>query len=64
MVRSIRLLISLGALALALMVFPLQQQWAAPPKEGSSGYHVAKTIAVGGDEGWDYIAADSDARRL
>jgi DNA-binding beta-propeller fold protein YncE len=64
MVHSIRLLISLGALALALMVFPLQQQWAAPPKEGSSGYHAAKTIAVGGDEGWDYIAADSDARRL
>ena len=30
----------------------------------SSGYHVAKTIALGGDEGWDYVAIDSDARRV
>ncbi len=46
------------------MALPLQQTGAAPPKEGSSGYHVAKTIAVGGDEGWDYVAVDSDARRI
>ena len=51
-------------LLLALMALPLQQTGAAPPKEGSSGYHVAKTIAVGGDEGWDYVAVDSDARRI
>ena len=61
---SVRLLISLCALVLGLMAFPLQQTGAAPPKEGSSGYHVAKTIAVGGDEGWDYVAVDSDARRI
>jgi DNA-binding beta-propeller fold protein YncE len=64
MSRSSRSLISLSALALAFMALPLQQTGAAQPKEGSSGYHVAKTIAVGGDEGWDYVAIDSDARRI
>jgi DNA-binding beta-propeller fold protein YncE len=61
---SVRLLISLCAPILALMALPLKQTGAAPPKDGSSGYHVAKTIAVGGDEGWDYVAVDSDARRI
>src|SRR5258707_7626037 len=33
--------------------------------QSSSGkYHVTKTIAVGGDEGWDYLAVDSAARRV
>jgi DNA-binding beta-propeller fold protein YncE len=69
MFRSIRVLLSLCALTLALMALPLQQAGAvpskaAPPKGGSSGYHVTKTIAVGGDEGWDYVAVDSDARRI
>jgi DNA-binding beta-propeller fold protein YncE len=64
MLRSIRLLISLCALTLALIALPLQQTEAAPPKEEASGYHVAKTIPVGGDEGWDYVAVDSDARRI
>jgi DNA-binding beta-propeller fold protein YncE len=64
MFRSVRLLISLCVLILAFMALPLQQTGAAPPREGSSGYHVAKTIAVGGDEGWDYVTVDSDARRI
>jgi DNA-binding beta-propeller fold protein YncE len=64
MFRHVRSLISPCALTLTLMTFPLQQTGAAPPKEGSSGYHVAKTIAVGGDEGWDYVAVDSDGRRI
>jgi DNA-binding beta-propeller fold protein YncE len=29
-----------------------------------SGYHIAKTITLGGTEGWDYISMDSDTRRL
>jgi DNA-binding beta-propeller fold protein YncE len=41
--------VSLAALALA----------AAGP-----GYHVVTTYKVGGDGGWDYLNADSDARRL
>ena len=64
MIRSVRLSISPCVLTLALMATPLQQAGAAPPKEGSSGYHVAKTISVGGDEGWDYVTVDSDARRI
>jgi DNA-binding beta-propeller fold protein YncE len=31
---------------------------------GSSGYHVVKTIPIGGAGGWDYCAVDSAARRL
>ena len=31
---------------------------------GSSGYHVIKTIPVPGDDGWDYVAVDSAARRV
>src|SRR5262249_12571053 len=34
------------------------------PAPGSSGYHLAKTIPVGGDSGWDYLAADSVNRRI
>ncbi len=31
---------------------------------GASGYHVIKTIPVGGEGGWDYVTVDSDARRV
>jgi DNA-binding beta-propeller fold protein YncE len=34
--------------------------WAA----AGSGYHVVTTWKVGGEGGWDYLTADSDARRL
>ncbi len=30
----------------------------------SPGYHVVTTYKLGGDGGWDYLTADSDARRL
>lgn len=33
-------------------------------KPGPSGYTLAKTISVPGDEGWDYVGVDSDARRV
>jgi streptogramin lyase len=36
----------------------------AGAKPGSSGYHVIKTVSVPGDEGWDYVYVDSDARRV
>jgi DNA-binding beta-propeller fold protein YncE len=29
-----------------------------------SGYHLLKTILVGGTEGWDYVTMDSDSRHL
>ena len=31
---------------------------------GASGYHVIKTIPIGGDGGWDYVTVDSEARRV
>jgi DNA-binding beta-propeller fold protein YncE len=36
----------------------------AAAKPGASGYHVIKTVPVPGDEGWDYVYVDSDARRV
>src|SRR5712675_246272 len=36
----------------------------AAAKPGTSGYHVIKTVSVPGDEGWDYVYVDSDARRV
>jgi hypothetical protein len=33
-------------------------------QSGTGQYRVTKTIAVGGDEGWDYLAADSALRRI
>ncbi|GAC1638673.1 MAG: hypothetical protein NVS9B14_19330 [Candidatus Acidiferrum sp.] len=33
-------------------------------KPGPSGYTLAKTISIPGDEGWDYVGVDSDARRV
>jgi len=35
-----------------------------PSQPGPSGYHLVKTIAVGGTEGWDYVTMDSASRRL
>jgi len=31
---------------------------------GASGYKIVKTYKIGGDGGWDYLTADSGARRL
>src|SRR6266480_1426251 len=30
----------------------------------AGGYHLVKNIAIGGDNGWDYITADTEGRRL
>ena len=36
----------------------------APNRAGASGYHVVKTISIGGEGGWDYAVADGEARRV
>lgn len=36
----------------------------AQAASGSSGYHVVKTIPIGGNGGWDYCVVDSAARRV
>ena len=38
--------------------------WTISAMPGPSGYHVLKTITVGGPQGWDYMTMDSAARRL
>jgi DNA-binding beta-propeller fold protein YncE len=37
---------------------------AAAPMLAAAGYHVIQRISIPGESGWDYITADSDARRL
>jgi len=36
----------------------------ATPPAGAQSYHVAKTIKLGGDGGWDYVALDTAGHRL
>ncbi len=50
------------SLAAALLLAGYARTTLATP--GPSGYHVVKTITLGGTEGWDYISMDSAARRL
>jgi DNA-binding beta-propeller fold protein YncE len=45
-----------------LLVTPSAAQ--APLAPGPSGYHVVKTVPVGGDGGWDYVTTDSVGRRI
>jgi DNA-binding beta-propeller fold protein YncE len=51
--------------ALRRWLFPLTLFAAATALAGAGpGYRVVKTYKIGGDGGWDYLQADSDARRL
>jgi DNA-binding beta-propeller fold protein YncE len=71
-----RFLFLAGALTLsllALVVFRSHARATRPAsvrshsrtsRAASAGYHVTKTLPVGGDEGWDYVAVDSEARRV
>ncbi len=49
---------------LALAAVPLVGSLARVAAAGASGYHVIKTVSVPGDDGWDYLTVDSDARRV
>jgi hypothetical protein len=64
MSRNRWFLVLFCVLAIAAMALPMPQASAVPPQAGSSKYHVARTIAVAGDEGWDYLTVDSDARHV
>lgn len=37
---------------------------AAGSRPGASGYHLVKSLPVGGEGGWDYLIVDPDGRRL
>ena len=56
--------VTTGALFISLVVIAVAHSHAPAPQAGPSAYHVIKTISVPGDEGWDYVAVDSDARRV
>src|SRR3979411_2946496 len=60
--KRFTLLSIFGLLALAFSVVGFSH--AATPAPAGSGYHVIKTVPVGGDGGWDYVYVDSDARRV
>src|SRR5258708_7168183 len=59
--KPLALVTLLGPLAVAIVFSAVAFSHAAP---ATSGYHVIKTIPVGGDGGWDYVYVDSDARRV
>ena len=59
--KRLALVTLLGSLAVAIAFSAVAFSHTAP---ATSGYHVIKTVPVGGDGGWDYIYVDSDARRV
>src|SRR5258707_966446 len=62
--KRFTLLSIFGLLAIAIAFSVVGFSHAATPAPAGSGYHVIKTIPVGGDGGWDYVYVDSDARRV
>jgi hypothetical protein len=62
--KSIVLLTILASLSIASIFYVASFSHAATPAPAGSGYHVIKTVAVGGEGGWDYVYVDSDARRV
>ena len=61
-VRKHAMLLAFGLLALA--AFALVGSLCRVAAASSSGYHVVRTISVPGEDGWDYLTVDSDARRV
>jgi DNA-binding beta-propeller fold protein YncE len=64
MPKTMTVLASTGVLALAAVLFAGTFSSAAGPGAGPSGYHVIKSVPVGGEGFWDYLTVDSEARRL
>jgi hypothetical protein len=62
--KSFALLAILASISIAAILCVAAFSHAATPAPAGSGYHVIKTVAVGGDGGWDYVYVDSDARRV
>jgi hypothetical protein len=54
----------LGSLAVAIIFSAVAFSRAAAPSPAAGGYHVIKTLPLGGEGGWDYVYVDSDARRV
>ena len=62
--KRFALLTILGSLAVAIIFSAVAFSRAGAPALPASGYHVIKTIPVGGEGGWDYVYVDTDARRV
>src|SRR5262249_29699878 len=63
--RQNRLLFAtVPAVLLVLAISGRSSHIVAAPAPGASGYHVIQTVSIPGDEGWDYLAVDSEARRV
>jgi DNA-binding beta-propeller fold protein YncE len=60
--KTILAIIGLASLAAAIFVAGTLRGYAIVP--GPSGYHLVKSIPIGGDGGWDYCVVDSAARRV
>jgi WD40 repeat protein len=54
----------LFAVPLILMLLALIVLHSRASALSPNGYRAIKTLPVGGDEGWDYVTVDSDARRV
>jgi hypothetical protein len=53
------------SLPLLFLIFSLSiVQETVAGQSAAGSYRITKTIAIAGDEGWDYLAADSGARRI
>jgi len=64
MLHNSRVILITASLAAIFAAFSFANSKAEPSKESTSGYRVVKTIPVGGDDWWDYLAVDSAARRV
>ncbi len=62
--KGLTLLAIIASLALAITFGVASFSRVAAASPGASGYHVVKSVPVPGEDGWDYIAVDSDARRV
>ncbi|MGD0126320.1 MAG: YncE family protein [Terriglobia bacterium] len=62
--KTVTLLEGFGVVALAVILFTGVGSSAAGQSTGASGYRVIKTVPVGGEGFWDYLAVDRGGRRL
>jgi DNA-binding beta-propeller fold protein YncE len=62
--KRFALLTIFGSLAAAVIFSAVAFSRAGAPAPAGSGYHVIKTVSLGGEGGWDYVHVDSDARRI
>jgi DNA-binding beta-propeller fold protein YncE len=60
--RQSTVVIAAAILSLVAGLLMVDSALAVPP--GASGYHLVKTIPIGGPGKWDYIVVDSAARRV